>query len=597
MEQTIKENWELDTLYAGGKDSKKLHETLNQLKREIDRLHTKIGTVDDQLSFASCLRDVQKNLKGLRELEDYIVCLYAVNVGEPDILKIMNEIDHVRSMFEALFVDIDTHIDHFSVDQWNHFIQLQEVQDVRFYLEERRAGIKDRLPAEMEKLINKLAINGFIGWENYYEQLMGELKILIDKQGKVEEASIGQALMYLASPNRSLRKNTAEALMDVLQQNGSSFATTFNRISGFRLDVYEKRGWDNMLKEAMDKNRMKEKTLHTMLSAIRAKSYIMQPYLKRKAQLMKLKKMAWYDTDVPSFTSKNKITYAEAADLIITQFSKFSEKLGTFAANAFANGWIEAEDRKGKMHGGFCAYLPIAKESRIFLTYTGSYQDVVTIAHELGHAYHNYLVNDQPAFAQERSTSIAETASTFAENLVLDAVIDSASNEEEKLTLLEMKIGNGLKYQVTVPAMFDFEMKLYEQRKSGPLKPNEINELMTSTFKQVYGDTVKDMNPYLWMTIPHLYRTELPFYNFPYTIGYLLSNVMYAQYKENPVQFPAQYDAFLKNTGKMTIEQLAAHYLKQDITDLSFWEASLQPTIEAIEQYKKLSERKWQEMR
>src|SRR5699024_7871659 len=232
----------------------------------------------------------------------------------------------------------------------------------------------------------------------------------------------------------------------------------------------------------------------------------------------------------------------------------FSEKLGDFAEKAFRERWIEAENRKGKMHGGFCANMPVAKESRIFMTYNGSYQDVVTIAHELGHAYHNHILHDEPAFAQEVSTSVAETASTFAENLVLDAAIEHAESDKKKIALLEMKIMNGLKYQAEMPALFLFEQKMYEKRKDGPLSAGEISELMGREMEYLYGDLIDEYNPFTWMTVSQLFDTELAFYNIPYTIGYLFSNGIYMLAKEQGEVFPEKYDALLRDTGRMTVE-------------------------------------------
>lgn len=592
MEKVISENWDLDSLYPGGKDSSKLNTLISQLKQDMKGLQETVQTFDQSSNLVDFFQDVQEFISAAFELDEYLVCLYSVNVDDPDVSKLINESEKIKADIESMQIDMDEILASLSESEWNDLLQHEEVKKYQFYLEERKHKVEDKLPLEMEKLINELSINGFIGWEDYYEQMMGNLRIPVEKDGKIEEMSIGQAMSYIMfSSDRSIRQHSARALVEVCQNQSEEFATVLNRINGFRLDVYKQRGWDNVLKEAMEENRIKEQTVQTMVSAIKENRGIVQSFFERKAQLMNLEKLSWYDTDTPSFTSENKISYSEAADIIITQFHKFSEKLGKFAEKAFHEGWIEAEDRKGKMHGGFCANMRLSKESRIFLTFTGSYQDVVTIAHELGHAYHNYILQDQPAFAQQISTSVAETASTFAENLVLDAAIEHASSQKDKLTLLEMKILNGLKYQVTVPAMFEFEQQLYHKRKQGPLTATEISNLMKNMMEEIYGDVIDENNSYLWMTIPHFFHTDLAFYNIPYTIGYLFSNGIYALSKEQGNQFPKQYDELLRNTGRMTVEQLAGRYLSKDIGEKEFWKASLQPTIEAIREYFNLTEK------
>ncbi|MFZ3577791.1 M3 family oligoendopeptidase [Virgibacillus sp. DJP39] len=595
MEKIISENWSLDSLYAGGKESSELNGLISQLKQDMKGLQETVQTfdqLDSQQDWVNLFQKVQEFKSASFELDEFMICLYAVNVDDPDVAKLIDESAKLKADFESLKIDLDELLVRLSETEWEDLLQHEEVKKYQFYLEERKQSMDDKLPIEMEKMINELSINGFIGWEDYYEQMMGELRFPVEKDGKTEEMSVGQALSYaMFSSDRSVRQKTARTIVSICEEKAESFATVLNRINGFRLDVYKQRGWTNILKEAMEQNRINEQTVQTMVSAIKENKEIANTFLKRKAEVMNLEKLAWYDRDTPSFTSDKKVSYSEAADIIITQFHKFSEKLGRFAERAFHEGWIEAEDRKGKMHGGFCAYMPLKKESRIFLTFTGSYQDVVTIAHELGHAYHNYILQDEPAFSQEVSTSVAETASTFAENLVLDAAIEHASSEQDKLSLLEMKILNGLKYQVTVPAMFEFEQKLYEHRKQGPLTANEISDLMESTAKDLYGDVLGENNKYLWMTIPHFYHTDLAFYNIPYTIGYLFSNGIYALAKEQGDQFPEQYDALLRNSGRMTVEQLADHYLNKDIGEKEFWEASLQPTIDAIKEYMELTEK------
>ncbi|SDR03620.1 M3 family oligoendopeptidase [Virgibacillus salinus] len=594
MEKVIGENWSLDSLYAGGKESSELNGLISQLKHDMKGFQEIVQTFDQFYSekdLIDLLQQIQEFKQASFELDEFMVCLYAVNVDDPDVSKLVDESAKLQADYESLKIDLDEILAGISEAKWKHLMNHDEVKEYQFYLEERKQKMDDKLPIEMEKVINKLSVNGFIGWEDYYEQMMGALRFPVEKDGKKEEISFGQAGRYLFSSDRSVRQNIARNIVEVCEEQAESFATVLNRINGFRLDVYKQRGWDNVLKEAMEENRINEQTVQTMVSAINENREVAHIFFKRKAQVMELEKLAWYDMETPSFTSDKKISYQEAADIIITQFYKFSDKLGKFAENAFQEGWIEAEDRKGKTHGGFCAFMPLKKESRIFLTFTGSYQDVVTIAHELGHAYHNYILQDEPAFTQEISTSVAETASTFAENLVLDAAIEHASSEEDKLSLLEMKILNGLKYQVTVPAMFQFEQKLYGQRMQGPLTVNEISSLMEGMIKKIYGDALDENNKYLWMTIPHFFHTDLAFYNIPYTIGYLFSNGIYAMAKEQGKQFPEQYDALLQSSGKMTVEDLASRFLNKDIGEKEFWEASLEPTIEAINEYMKLTEK------
>ncbi|MCM3588807.1 M3 family oligoendopeptidase [Mesobacillus maritimus] len=595
MEIKPKENWDLDRLYPGGKESEDLHTLITTLQHDLPRFKKRIRSIANDQSveeIVTLLDGIQQCKLAAFQLDEYLICLYSVNQDDPDITKLINESATIKAGMDALLLELDAELANLPQQQWSQLLNHQQVKAYNFYLTEHKQQLLKKLPFEKEKIITELSVNGFVAWEDYYEQMMGDLRFLIEKDGKEEEISLGQAMSYgVFSNNRSLRQKTSRTIVDGLKKRSESFATVLNRIYGFRLDVYKQRGWTNVLQESLQANRINEQSVQAMISAIKENLDIAYQFFNRKAKVMKLDRLAWYDTEAPSFPTSTQVTYSDARNIIVTQFYQFSEKLGEFAERAFDEGWIEAENRKGKMHGGFCAYLPLHKESRIFLTFTDSYQDVVTIAHELGHAYHNHILRDEPAFTQEVSTSVAETASTFAENLVLDAAIAEASSDDEKLALLEMKILNGLKYQVMVPAMFEFEQKLYKLRQQGPITGKEISALMDSMLKDVYGDDLAESNPYLWMTIPQFFSTKLAFYNIPYTIGYLFSNGIYALAKEHGTKFVEQYDALLKNSGRMTVEDLVSTYLEKDITEKEFWETSLQPTIAAIDEYLRLTEK------
>ncbi|MDQ0220376.1 oligoendopeptidase F [Peribacillus cavernae] len=597
MKQTIRENWNLNSLYAGGVESEKLKDIITRLNLDIKQLYEKIKSfglpierskIPDLLNL---FQGIQEVMSDSLEVDEFLICVYSENVEDTKVSNLLAESSKIKAELESLKVELDQLLVRLPEKIWSDLLQQEEVKAYQFYLEERKQHANNKLPLEMEKMINDLSVNGFNGWGNHYDLLMSKLKFF-EKDEKEEEISIGQALnQAMFSNDRSQRQKIARSIIKVCEKHADSFASVLNHITGYRLDVYKKRGWQNVLTELLEQNRIKEQTLLTLVSIVKQNKDIIKTFLKRKAQVAKLDKLAWYDILVPSFTTEKKVTYTEAAEIVITQFHSFHEKLGLFAEKAFKEGWIEAENRTDKTHGAFCASMPLSKESRVFLTFGGNYQDVVTLAHELGHAYHNYILHEEPAFSQHKGTSVAETASTFTENLVLDAAIARALNDEQKLSLLEMKITNGLKYLGMVPAMFEFELKLYEERKKGMLTEKEISNLMNEMDNNLYGDIVNEIDYYRWITIPHLYSTEQAFYNIPYTIGFLFSNGIYNLAKEQGTLFPAQYDELLRNSGRMTVEQLAERYLNQTVEEKRFWEASIQPTVDAINEYLLITEK------
>lgn len=598
MEQTTSQNWDLESLYAGGSQSEKLKELMTQLKIKIKMVNKELQVykatkaINDLQYLEGILQETQNVISGWEEVDDFIICIYAQNVKDSEVMFLMDESTVIKSELTTLQIEVDLTLASLSEEDWIDFLSRKIVEPFSFYIEERRQAVKDQLPLEMEKLIRVLSINGFDGWEKQHDQMLTRLKIPLKIDGEKKEVSIGQALnQAIYSTDRHLRQNAASAIKDVCEINSDLFASVLNRIVGFRLDVYQQRGWQNLLKEALEQNRIKEETVNTMISTINQNRGFLTAYIQRKVELEQLDKPTWHDVEYPSFATTKKISYEDAVEIIIKQFHNFSEKAGKFAKKAFEAGWIETENRPDKAEGGFCASLPIAKKSRIFLTFRENYQDVVTIAHELGHAYHNHILHEEPTFAQKKGPSVAEMASTFMENLVLDAVINQTTNEKEKLALLELKISNGLKYIGTIPNMFQFELKLYEKRKKGVLTAEEISNLIAEAEENLYEGLIEELNVYKWMYISHFYDTEKAFYNIPYTIGYLFSNGIYALAKEKGGGFTEHYDELLRNSGRMTVEQLANEYLGQDLTKTEFWEGALQPLREAIEEYLHLTEK------
>ncbi|MRH41327.1 oligoendopeptidase F [Aquibacillus halophilus] len=595
MVKTISENWDLKSLYSKtGLNT--IEGKIQELSGMMSRVSESIDTLDMDKSslhkeLVNFLQDMQQVMSGWLEIDEYLICLHSEDVENDLASQLLEESALLKQKLQSIQIKLDQLLISIPESGWSLFILQEEVSSYRFYLEERRRLAQDKLSSDTEQLINQLSVNGFGGWEQLYQQLVSNLKVPIKKDGQEKNVSIGEALdKAMNSTDRSIRQETVKSINEVCRNNADIFASVLNRIAGFRLDIYKNRGWTNILKEVLDTNRIQETTLHTMVATINQHRDLSRRFIERKAQLEKIDKASWYDTYSPTFRTKAKVSYNEAVEIIVKQFFQFSDKLGKFAERAFNEGWIEVEDRDDKAMGGFCASMPVAKESRVFLTFRGNYQDVVTIAHELGHAYHNYILHEEPAFAQEKGTSVAETASTFMENLVLDAVIDQATDKDEKLALLEMKISSGLKYLGMVPNMFQFELDFYRKRQKGLVTADELVNVMERVERDLYGNTIDEVNPYMWMVIGHFYSTEQAFYNIPYTIGYLFSNGIYSLSKQNGSKFSEQYDELLKNSGKMTVEQLAETYLDQDLTNRKYWDDSIKPIRDAVEQYLKLTE-------
>lgn len=299
------------------------------------------------------------------------------------------------------------------------FIESHPVlQRNRYFLITRRKNAALRLPKSQEILAADLAVDGLHGWGRLFDRVSSSLKVQVQEKGQLVLRSPGQ--VQFDSPRRIVRENNYRALDSAWSSIGDTCADAINHIAGTRLTTYRHIGLRDHLEAPLRANRMTRETLDTMWSTISANKSVLKDYLNKKAQLIGVDQLAWYDQSapllpLPGVGSADDISYDQACEWIVDSFQAFSPDLGDFAQMALTKRWIEAENRSGKQQGGFCTGIPTQQQSRIFMTYTNSADSMSTLAHELGHAYHSWVLRDEPVFLQDYPMNLAETASTFAE--------------------------------------------------------------------------------------------------------------------------------------------------------------------------------------
>lgn len=389
--------------------------------------------------------------------------------------------------------------------------------------------------------------------------------------------------------NKQVRKEAFRALENTWAEQEDTMARILNHITGFRIQVDQKRGALNCLEQPLKDNRMKEETLQAMWRVISRNKQPFVEYLNHKAKLAGNQQMPSYDFWAPFKVSDTSIGYQEAVQFILKQFHQFGPELENFARTAFEEGWVEAESRPGKSAIAICAGFPLTGESRVFLTYEGTMTNLLTLTHELGHAFHNHAMKPVNPLNRKYGMTTAETASTFAEMIVLDAAIDQTENTEEKLFLLDEKIKRSAMNFMNLHARFIFEERLYEERKNGMVAAERLNEMMRDSLAEGYGGSMSHLPIHSWISTPHFYITSSPFYNFPYTFGYLFSVSIYAKAKEEGKEFEQSYLSLLRDSGSMTVEELALKHLAEDITQESFWEKGMALCVKDVEEFIRLS--------
>ncbi|WP_367183393.1 M3 family oligoendopeptidase [Sporosarcina sp.] len=503
-------------------------------------------------------------------------------------MELGSEIQQLSTIFTKKLVAI-------SDEHWNKLLQDDTFKEIRFSLNEIREQGQRLLSEDEEKLIATLNKDGIAAWSDLYNTVGSILTVpFTDDDGETTELSIGQAMnkMY-ADPDPRVRERLFNEWEKVWSKNGPVFADILNHLAGYRLTLQKAHGRKGHLEEPLEYNRMTEQTLRAMWSAVDKQKHIFLKYLDQKAKLLDMEKLGWQDVDAPvavGETKPSRFTYDEAADFIIEHFSSFGPKLTDFTKHALENRWVEAEDRPNKRPGGYCTSLPEFEESRIFMTFTGSPSDASTLAHELGHAFHSHVMKDLPELNQGYAMNVAETASTFAETIIADATVKNAATDEEKISLLANKLEGATAMFLNIRARFLFEDQFYTERAEGIVSEKRLNELMTAAQKEAFGDSLSSYHPHFWAAKLHFFIDSVPFYNFPYTFGYLFSLGIYAEYLKSPEGFEEKYIALLRDTGSMKVEELAKKHLAADMTKEDFWTAGIELVGKDVEEFIKLTE-------
>lgn len=591
-------NWDLDSIFPGGSASTELNERLAQLERQIETYYEQINqwsfSSEDIDSLVTILALQEKVTNGFSQCNSYITALLSANVKDSDAKILSGKLYASLPRWQAADTILSKKFAEISDNEWTNLIVQDQLAPVAFRMNEIRRDGARLLSENEEHIINTLSLDGLNAWSSHYDTIVASVTVPFEQDGEIIELSAGQAFnKMMGDPDPEVRKQLFVAWETAWQEKAPLFTDTLNHLDGFRLSTYKLHGTTDFLQKPLEYNRLKKETLDVMWETIQKNKQPLVDYLTRKANLFGKEKMEWQDQDAPIILGDMKektFTFDEAASFIIENFNKFSPKMAEFAQDAFNKSWIEAEDRPGKRPGGYCTELPETQESRIFMTYSNSVNEVATLAHELGHAFHSSTMWDLPALNREYAMNVAETASTFAELIVADATLKAASTKEEKINLLDTKLQNALAMFMNIHSRFIFENQFYTARQKGLVAEQEITDMMIEAQKEGYANALSTYHPYFWAAKLHFFIDDVPFYNFPYTFGYLFSLGIYAYANEQGSSFEQEYIDLLRDTASMTTEELAQKHLGVDLTKPDFWQAGINMVLEDIQNFMELTE-------
>ena len=464
--------------------------------------------------------------------------------------------------------------------------------DHQLYLTETARESKFLLSESEEVLIAKMKNTGSEAWAKLQQVLTSTLTAEFTDDGATVSREVPLSVIRSFAHDRDAGKRKAayEAEIKSYRKVEEASAACLNGIKGEVLTVTKMRGYQSPLEEALINNRIDSETLQAMFAAVEESLPEFHKFLLKKAELLGAKNgLPFYDLYAPVGEMRSQFTYDEARDFLVTQFGTFSARLSDLAARAFADHWIDAEPREGKGGGAFCAHLYTLKQSRILCNFMGNYDDITTLAHELGHAYHGECLNQATYLNSEYPMSIAETASIFCETIIKEAALKKAT-PGESIAILENDLSSCSAIVVDIYSRFLFESQLFEKRKTASLSVAELKELMLDSQKKAYGAGLDQrfLHPYMWLNKPHYYDADHNFYNFPYTFGLLFAKGLYREYVRKGASFVAEYEHLLSESGKYTVTEIASG-AGIDIQDIKFWRGSLQVIKEDIAKFMALN--------
>jgi pepF/M3 family oligoendopeptidase len=596
---TTSQTWDLESLYPGGADSEvfeaftdDLDAVLDVVGQEVEALEPLSDTSDKRIfeAWAAALDHRQRAQALMREAMAYTRCLSAAHADDPQAQQLHARVSQLYSKLEQIEVTLQNGLRETSDEALDALLERDELDGMELYVRELRRDAGLQMDFQLESLAVDLNEHGLHRWGQLYDRVTGEMEVTVeeaDSEGSADSMSVGQAKNLLSDSTRATRRAAFDGLQRAWEQESTVLAATLDGIVGSLETLYERRGYDE-LTGPLNQNRIERSTLEALLEAAESVEGELRTYLELKADAVGVDRLEWYDRQAPvGETDDAHISWEDAQSFVVENIEGFSEPMAEFYRHALSRHWVEAEDRSGKGQGAFCSTLPVSNEIRVFMTYGGSMSNLLTLAHELGHAWHGWLMRDLPASARNVPMTLAESASTLSEKLVESAALQRAEGDRE-LHLLDERLQRATTFLLDIPARFRLERAMHREARRGSLTAEKLGEMAVEAFRSTFGDAVASFDTHFWASKLHYFITRLRFYNFPYSFGYLFSKGLYQRATgEGPLDADT-IDDLLVDSGRYTAEDLAQRYLGADLGTVDFWKDAVADVGKDVARYQQL---------
>ncbi|MGN0426842.1 MAG: M3 family oligoendopeptidase [Agathobacter sp.] len=578
--------WNLDVLYKGLSDPS-YEKDMNALKESNASIHALVEKAKDlpeKDRAEQILLALEENCRIFYRLGSYLSLRQSTNTEDGDIMAQNNRLMKIYADGAADFTACDHILGELSdVDTLAKESAL--IDEYKFLLKEKKKASAHLLSNDVEAMISAMDMTGGSAWSRLQSYLTSTVKV--DYDGKQITLTEVRNLAY--SPDAKTRKAAYDAEIAAYDKIADSLAFSLNNIKNQNIMLAAKRGYESPLAMTLEQSRMTRQTLDAMMEAVEEYLPVFRKYLRHKGELLGHKNgLPFYDLFAPLGKSDKSYSIEEAKEYLIDCFNSLSPDIADLMKEAFENEWIDFYPRNGKEGGAFCAEINELGQSRILTNFDGTFSAVDTLAHELGHAFHNRQMETARILNQDYSMPVAETASTFNEVHLGSYALKNAKGEE-RLALLESDLREKTQCIVDIYSRYLFETAVYEKCQDKFLMAEDLKEIMLDCQRRSYGDGLDEafLHPYMWACKSHYYISSLSFYNFPYTFGNLFAEGLYALYLKEGKSFIPKYKEMLHKTGCSTIEE-SGKQIGVDLTKKEFWENSLKLMAEEIEEFLKM---------
>lgn len=556
----------------------------NDFKR-IDSLFAEFDKIKLEYNI-DCVKSVIKKLEEINttifRLFTYIELNQAINTTDEKTTYYSNNLSAKLSDYAKTFTIIDKFLGSITCD----ITQDEYLKQYEFFFKNKKEALKHVLPEDIEEVIAKMKLSSSNAWEFMFNFLTSKASV----EFRGEEKTLSEIRNLAYSEDAQTRKEAFYSELKLYDSIKDSIAFSLNNIKQEVNTTSKMRGFESALAESLENSRLKRETLDALWSSIDDYLPHFRKYFKHKAKLLGYEGgLKFYDLFASIGESNRTFTVEEAQEFLLKHFATFSDDMVQMVKGAFDNNYVDYFPRKGKVGGAFCSNLPYIKQSRVMMNFDGSLSSVLTLAHELGHAYHGLHVENHLPLNWDYPMPVAETASIFNENLIMSAALNEAS-EEEKITLMESQISDCAQITVDIYSRFLFEKEVFDRKLDHFMMSEELEEIMRNAQEKTYGDGLdpETYHPFMWACKPHYYSASFSFYNYPYSFGGLFSRGLYAIYKENPEGFVEKYQELLHATTINTCEDVAK-VMNIDLTKKDFWLKSLESIKEEIDEFIELT--------